>query len=387
MKASQAVNSNNREDYSPLVAAGLALALVMLLVLGAYWMSDGLRLETAAAALLEERVHRGESLYAEQCAGCHGINGEGGTAPALKDRMVLKNTPDQVFFSVIRSGVPNTQMPSWSVDFGGPLTDEEIRDLVALMRSWEPDAPEILPAGSQPDAEQGALLFSSTCAICHGEDGKGGNPGIPAINDPERLSKFNDDWYRSVIANGRPAKGMPTWGTVLSPAQINDLVKLISAWREGQVVNPSYSLSNLLELAGFALSQSDESSARLHLGRALEIAGDPTAAGIYKVIAQMDSGDMNAAAEELAELVEGGPPGDSTAGANLYAVHCAACHGEQGEGGLGNPLLENEFVRAETNPVLAALIKEGRPGTLMAGFGDRLSEQEIADLIAWLRER
>jgi len=297
----------------------------------------------------------------------------------------LKNTPDQVFFSVIRSGVPNTQMPSWSVDFGGPLTDEDIHDLVALLRSWEADAPEILPQARQPDPAQGALLFSSTCALCHGVDGLGGEPGVPALNDPEKLADFEDDWYRSVIANGRPARGMPTWGTVLSPAQIDDLVALIAAWREGHSVSPAYSTGDLLDLALFALSQNDPASARLHLSRAMEVNTGRTAGLLREIEAQVAAGDEAGASEALAALQRDWPPGDSQAGAAIYADQCAACHGNQGEGGVGKPLQSNAFIQDQTNADLVAFLQEGRAGTAMTGFADRLSEQEIADVVAWLR--
>ena len=45
-------------------------------------------------------------------------------------------------------------------------------------------------------------------------------------------SQFDDAWYKSTIAKGRPANGMPTWGTVLSPSQIADLVAYIDTWRQ-----------------------------------------------------------------------------------------------------------------------------------------------------------
>lgn len=377
--------AEKREDYSPVVAIGLGLAVVLLLAFGAYWVGDGPRLEAAAAGLRHERVRRGESLYADQCAACHGLEGQGGVGPALKDRTVLKNTPDQIFFSVIRSGVPNTQMPSWSVDFGGPLTDEDIHDLVAFLRAWEPEAPEVALLERQPDPNQGALLFSGTCAVCHGEDGQGGKPGIPALNDPDRLGNFDNAWYRSVISYGRPAKGMPTWGTVLAPAQINDLVALLAAWRQGQDVRPAYALSDLLDLAYFALSQNDAASGRLHVERALEI-GDGQAAELLSQIAvQIDTGDLAGAVAALAALEENWPPGDSLAGAQVYAAHCAVCHGEQGEGGLGKALVGSQFVQAQSNAGLTSLIQEGRPGTAMTGFSEQLSSQQIADLVAWLR--
>ncbi len=375
-----------REDYSPLVAVGLGLALLMLLALLFLWTGDPPRLEAAAAELSQQRIQRGTAIYTEQCTGCHGLQGEGGVGPALKDKLVLKNTPDEVFFSLIRSGVPNTQMPSWSVDFGGPLTDEDIHDLVALLRSWEETAPEILPAARQPDPAQGALLFSSTCALCHGEAGMGGKPGVPALNDLSRLEKFDDAWYHSVIANGRPAKGMPTWGTVLSPAQIDDLVALIAAWRDGREINPAYSLADLLDLALFALSQDDAGSARLHISRAREISSGRTAELLSQIEAQVESGDVATAAQELAALKENWPPGDSQAGAQVYADNCAACHGPQGEGGIGKPLQGSPFILEQPNAELLTFIQEGRPGTAMAGFKDSLSEQQIADVIAWLRD-
>lgn len=385
MNRSGSYPPGKREDYSALMGTGLGLALLMLFAFGAYWASDTPRLAKAAAELRQERIHRGEALYSDQCAACHGLQGEGGLGPALKNRVVLKNTPDQVFYSVIRSGVPNTQMPSWSVDFGGPLTDEDIHDLVALLRSWEADAPEILPQVRQPDPAEGALLFSSTCALCHGEDGLGGKPGIPALNDAARLVQFKDDWYRSVIANGRPARGMPTWGTVLSPAQIEDLVALVAAWRDGQVVRPAYSTGDLLELALFALSQNDQASAQLHLLRAIEINAGRTADALRQVEAQLSAGDATGAAEALAALKANWPPGDSQAGENAYAGQCAACHGAQGEGGIGKALQANDFIQGQTNADLVAFLEAGRPGTAMTGFGDRLSEQEIADVVAWLR--
>ena len=96
-----------------------------------------------------------------------------GVGTALNNKSLLKNTFDEVFFSVIRSGVPSTQMPAWSVDFGGPLTDEDIRSVVAFIRAWEPNAPEIEPVVFEPSPERGAMLFATTCEVCHGENGLG----------------------------------------------------------------------------------------------------------------------------------------------------------------------------------------------------------------------
>ena len=159
------------ENYDRHLLIGLVLTLLILAGMTFYIFTETSRLEAAAATFDEERVQHGREIYIEQCATCHGTQGEGGVGTALNNKSLLKNTFDEVFFSVIRSGVPSTQMPAWSVDFGGPLTDEDIRSVVAFMRAWEPTAPEIEPEVFTPSPERGALLFATTCELCHGENG------------------------------------------------------------------------------------------------------------------------------------------------------------------------------------------------------------------------
>jgi mono/diheme cytochrome c family protein len=302
----------------------------------------------------------------------------------LNNKTVLKNTLDSVFFSVIRSGVPGTQMPAWSVDFGGPLTDEDVRDLVAMLRSWEPTAPEIVPAVFVPDAQRGAVLFAGTCSVCHGENGAGTDKA-PQINDPARLAAFPDDWYRGVIRNGRPAKGMPTWGTVLSPNQVEDLVAMIAAWRDGQQVTPSFSVADLLDRATFSLANNDGGSARLHVEHALSVATGAGADALKKALALLDQGDNAAALKALQDLSAQWPLGDPAAGAIAYTANCAACHGTQGEGGIGLKLHPSAFVQGQNNAGMLAFLQEGRAGTAMAGFAGKLDETTLADIIAFLR--
>lgn len=373
-----------RENYTPLLAAGVILTLFIIGGLVFYTIGESARLARAAESFTSERVQRGRAIYNQQCVNCHGAQGEGGVGPALNNRTVLKNTLDSVFFSVIRSGVPGTQMPAWSVDYGGPLTDEDVRDLVAFIRAWEPTAPEVQAAAYQPDAARGALLFSSTCAICHGENGLGGGVA-PKLNDPQRLNALSDDWYRGVIRYGRPAKGMPTWGTVLSPNQIEDLIALIDAWRQGAQVQPGFSVPDLLDTAIFSLGQNDLASAKLQVNRAMSVAQGYGLEVLRNVASLLTSGDTAGALSALQSLREQWPLGDPTQGAAVYSTYCAPCHGVQGEGGIGKKLQPNEFVQSKTNADLVAFILSGRPGTAMAGFKGRLSEAQIADVIAFLR--
>lgn len=373
------------EDHSRLILVGLALTLLMVAILSLYWFAEEPRLAQAADEFNHERIVRGEDIYIAQCASCHGAEGEGGVGPALNDRKVLKNTLDNVFFSVIRSGVPNTQMPAWSVDFGGPLTDEDIRDTVALMRSWEATAPEIEPQVFIADASRGALLFANTCAVCHGENGLG-LPDAPAINDPQRLQNLSDDWYRDVIRNGRPAKGMPTWGTVLSPNQIEDLVALVDTWRSGKDVLPDFDVANLLDTAIFSLQNDDPQSGSLQLDRAIQASSGVSAETLRNAQSQIQQNDVAGALATIQALRENWPLGDLLNGGDLYAVHCLACHGAEGEGGIGTTLKPNAFMQGLDNAALVQFLAEGRLGTAMAGFADRLTDQELADIVAWLRQ-
>ncbi|NOH12718.1 MAG: c-type cytochrome [Chloroflexi bacterium] len=379
------MNKMDREDYSQYLRVGLGLILLLILSLGYYWISDGTRLASAAEELSTERIHRGQDFYEEQCGACHGVEGEGGLGPALNDRQLLKNTLNDVFFSVIRSGVPNTQMPAWSVDFGGPLTDEDIRDVVAFMRAWEPEAVDLVVEETVPDPARGAVLFANTCAVCHGDNGLGGQEGIPVINDLERLNRLEDAWYRDVIANGRPSKGMPTWGTVFSPQQLDDLVALIGAWREGIQITPSFSATDLIDQAIFALQQEDANSASLHIDRALTVVAGAGVQEFENILGLLEAEDVAEAEAALISLREGWPPGDPASGAILYNTNCAVCHGQQGEGGVGTALIENSYVQEEDNSALVQFLLEGRPGTAMSAFEGRLTETELADLVAFLR--
>ncbi len=375
---------SKKENYTSYAAIGLLLTLLLVAGVMLYSAGEKTRLTEAAAAFTDERVQRGRSVYNDQCVSCHGAQGEGGIGPALNDRKVLKNTLDMVFFSIIRSGVPNTQMPAWSVDFGGPLTDEDVRDVVAFVRAWEPTAPEIAPIVFEPDAGRGALLFSSTCAICHGENGSGTDKA-PKINDPQRLASFADDWYRGVIRSGRPAKGMPTWGTVLAPNQIEDLIALVGAWRAGSQVKPEFSITGLLENAIFSLENQDAASVALQVERSLGVAQGVGLEVLRNAAVQLQSGDNTGALATLQALKEQWPLGDATSGAVVYSTYCAPCHGADGQGGIGKVMQPNEFIQANTNQQLVDFLMVGRPGTAMAGFKSRLTDAETADVITFLR--
>ena len=118
---------------------------------------------------LDDRV-RGRRLFAGQCARCHGMDGAGGTGPGL-NRSVLGRAPDdQTLFSVIKEGIPGTEMPrAWQ------MIDGEIWQVAGYVRSLGRMTRVLLPG----EPERGRRLYETKgqCAICHIVRGRGGSLG------------------------------------------------------------------------------------------------------------------------------------------------------------------------------------------------------------------
>ena len=84
----------------------------------------------------------GENVWGFNCASCHGLNGEGLSAPALNSEQFLQSATDDQTRNLVAVGIPGSQMSAYSLDFGGPLTSEQIKSVATFIRSWEPDAPD-----------------------------------------------------------------------------------------------------------------------------------------------------------------------------------------------------------------------------------------------------
>ena len=68
-------------------------------------------------------------------------------------------------------------------------------------------------------------------------------------------------------------------------------------------------------------------------------------------------------------------------GAGVYAEHCAVCHGTDRLGGTGPALLPGNLRRVSPTRAAAA-VADGLPATQMPAFAGRLSEAEIAAVVA-----
>lgn len=377
------------ENYNKQLLIGLIITLVLIASFSYLFFGEGTRLVTANEHIEKEQLLHGRELFVENCTSCHGTRGEGIVGPALNDKLLLEEASDGVLFASIQTGRPGTTMPAWGQAYGGALTDEDIEAVVAFIRAFEPNAPEVVTDEFTPSAARGATTFASTCFTCHGENGMGvedeeGNI-ILAINDLETLNRQDNIWYEQIIVNGLPASGMPIYGEVLTDHQVQDLIALIEAWRAGEEVAPEATVAQMLQSAHFALSQGDGENALFYLDRAQPIAFGPLLTEFEAVSSEIQAGNEDQAFEQLSALRNSWPVGDTESGETIYQESCAGCHGSEGQGGVGKKLKPNEFIQSNTNADLFAFLLIGREGTAMRSFDGVLTEAQLADVISFLR--
>ena len=184
-------------------------------------------------------------LYQENCAGCHGADGRRGAALSLNDSLYLSFVSDVTLRQVIAEGRGGTNMPAFSQQAGGNLTEEQIELLVTGIRSkWaRPDQfkGQEIPSYSVNDAIQsgdpgrGTAAYQTYCASCHGAQGTGGSAG--SIVDPNFLTMVSDQGLRTTVVVGRADLGKPDWrsnlpGHPMSPQEIDDVVAWLIAQRK-----------------------------------------------------------------------------------------------------------------------------------------------------------
>jgi cytochrome c oxidase cbb3-type subunit 3 len=71
----------------------------------------------------------------------------------------------------------------------------------------------------------GQRTFASTCASCHGLDGKGGERGPDIVTSAE-VTRVSDDELLSILRAGRPDKGMPPFAA-LGPATLASVLSYL----------------------------------------------------------------------------------------------------------------------------------------------------------------
>ena len=173
---------------------------------------------------------RGQELYRENCAGCHGTNGAGDgpdtahlAVPPTKfsDRAFMRGETPRDAFNVIMLGRQKSGMPAW----GDVLSPQQAWDLVSYLWSFG-RTPAELDAGRQ--------LYAARCAGCHGADGDPVTSQAPLLDRPghslaalvDGAGRSDDDLFK-VVGTGVPNTAMPAFAKLLDEEQRWALVSFV----------------------------------------------------------------------------------------------------------------------------------------------------------------
>jgi mono/diheme cytochrome c family protein len=282
----------------------------------------------------------GRTVFEEQgCIGCHKLGGFGGNIGPELDKVGTKRRPDWLaqHFKTPREKVLDSGMP--------PLTrsEAEIEALTLFMlgQTGERLTEYYVSMKTIPGPKLGQQLFEQKgCIGCHSVGGNGGNVG-PALD--EVAKRRDSDW---IVKHFRDPVAV-TPGTVMP--------------------NFNFTEPEIQALAFFLMSLTETNLV-----------------GFMRLPAQTSPVERGKA---------------------VYRKYgCGGCHGPNGEGGVPNPnAASDQQVPGLTGAadaadvVLEAFITEGqttvaqldptgpKPPIYMPGWGERISEGELADLISYLR--
>jgi len=191
-----------------------------------------------------EVLEQGAQIFSENCAVCHGEDGQGRVGATLaKDWPSIR--PDLRIRETIERGITDTFMPAWGQAYGGPLDDQELDAVTFYILSWQSGGPIYIfptqtprpglaltpPPGVTGDPNRGAVLYDHNCALCHGPNGEG---RVGANLAKDWSSMRPDLRVKSVIENGVEGSVMPPWsqahGGPLNDQDINDITAYILTW-------------------------------------------------------------------------------------------------------------------------------------------------------------
>jgi cytochrome c oxidase cbb3-type subunit 3 len=211
------------------------------------------RPEPGPAVPRPESVLNFETLYAQNCSGCHGDDGQMGPATPLANAEYQALIDDSTLSDIIANGQKGALMPGFSLRAGGTLSDEQVNAIVKGSREkWSKG--NVLEGLNAPpyrsnlagDPSRGKQVYSEQCARCHGQ--VGGSPGPKgAILDGSFLALISNQLIRTTAIVGRPDLGMPDWrnripGKPMTDQELTDVVAFVISQRPatpGQPYGPT----------------------------------------------------------------------------------------------------------------------------------------------------
>jgi mono/diheme cytochrome c family protein len=134
----------------------LVTLTVVSMILPVYWLMEPTRQENAIVDWVQRFEKRGARNFEDACSSCHGPGGVGGVAaftlvdaegafvaqvdwkaPALTT--VLSRFDEAEVWHILDYGRPGTPMPAWGLPGGGPMTTQQVEQLIVYLRSIQLD--------------------------------------------------------------------------------------------------------------------------------------------------------------------------------------------------------------------------------------------------------
>lgn len=388
----------------------------------------------SAEALREFKGERdllaGEQVFSFSCTACHGKQGRGKDyaeyktgVPGVLNRDFLRMASAEYLYFTLIKGRSNRQMASWAPDLSG-WKDTEIDSILLFISDHKSQQQGV---GSQSVAEgmtsKGMQYYAIHCKMCHGEEGAGGI-GIP-IHNSDFLAVASDRFLVETIRNGRNNTAMPSRYDI-SRQEMIDLIAYIRSWGNrkgidyrlnlpaGNIETGSLKYHYLCSRCHGEFGEGDTGPSNLNRNFLLA-ASDSY---LYETISKGRSntamfgwsvdvhGDERLDDHDISDLIAfmkstinlewnyihaGSNPGNAYAGQHLFRLHCAGCHGENGEGTEAPALHNQEFLSAASNGYLTGTISLGRSETKMPSWGrgevdyPALTGKERQDITAYIR--
>jgi len=343
-------------------------------------------------------------LYADNCAGCHGLT--------------IAVPPGTNLHDIITRG-QHEGMPAWSAD----LTTDEVDALAGFILS---------PAGSK--------IFSQNCGACHDAselvagdpqelknalaEGRSYPPhaelDIPewaeTLAREERTALVNfliaPDGQRLFAINCSPCHGISI-GFSGDEADLRDLITQGGAHLEMPPWQEKLSSAELNALANYVLSPADHPEAQELFNRncsnchGTRVPSSNSVDQARQIIATggphetmpvwgnvLTQEQIDALVQYTLAASKGTP---LEVGQNLFTQNCSSCHGDFGEGGENParpddviaPISTAEYLKTRDNFTLKQIISQGQPNFGMAPFGSAfggpLEDDAIDAIVAYIR--
>lgn len=372
------------------ILVGVVSFVGIMVLLGWAAINEGGRMAALEQTYHARAIEQGAGLFANNCSSCHGVDGRGlaGRAPGLNNPQFF----DHNFFT------------ESTAEIGG-LEAEKTGLTTEMNAEGTTDArkAEITARIAEIDARVAELNTQISTDVQVAID-KGYDPARPSRLENLGWGGTHESFVLTTLIHGRPVSAnywpqpMAAWsqtaGGPLRMDQLEDLVAYIENWDKGD----DWTLEDLFAVNQFAIEPADPGPLLEQINLLQQSGG---------ILPEPLGADVTAITAQLAEVTGDPARGDllyhGTANATLGGVlGCQGCH-LQATNGTG-PMTDGTWTRVveqrlqeaqyagytpeqylvESIVVPQAYIVPGFQNLMPQNFGERLTIQDLADIIAYL---